>query len=71
LPSRGTGEGARLVAEQLASSSASVSAAQLIATNGPWRRAAALVDAAGDQFLAGAALAGDQHGGVEADVARA
>ena len=43
------------------SSSASGSAAQLIATNGLLCALAALVQRARDQLLAGAALAGDQH----------
>ena len=43
------------------SSSASGMAAQLIARNGRSARLRVLVDGAGDQFLAGAALAEDQH----------
>ena len=44
------------------SSSVSGMAAQLTATKGPARAARCGVDGAGDQLLAGAALAGDQHG---------
>ena len=46
------------------SSSVSVSAEQLILTNGPRFAQAVLLDRGGDQLLAGAALAGDQHRGV-------
>ena len=46
-------------------------APQLTATNGLSRRAAELVHGAGEQLLARAALAGDEHGGVGArDLAR-
>ena len=47
-----------------ASSSVSGNAAQLTAMNGFARARAALVQRARDQLLAGAALAGDQHGRV-------
>ena len=46
------------------SSKLSGMAAQLRARNGCLGPGAVLVDGAGDQFLAGAALAGDQHGDV-------
>ena len=46
------------------SSSVSGTAAQLIATKGPVARGACGVERARDQLLAGAALAGDEHGRV-------
>ena len=46
------------------SSSVSGSAPQATSTNGLSRRAAAAVDGPGNQRLAGAAFAGDQHGGL-------
>ena len=48
------------------SSSVSVRAAQLRQTNGPSLARAGVVDGPGDQFLADAALAADQHGRVGA-----
>jgi hypothetical protein len=53
------------VAEQLGSISVSLIAPQLTATNGPGRPLCR-VDVARDQLLAGAGLAGHQHGGVAA-----
>ena len=44
-----------------ASRSVSTSAAQLIATNGPWHRRLRIVNLARDQLLADAALAFEQH----------
>src|SRR5262249_57572151 len=60
----GAGEGALLVAEELALQQALRDGG---AVEGQERRlgpGAVLVDGAGDQLLAGAALAGDQHGDV-------
>ena len=41
-------------------------AAQLTARNGLSAALAVMVNGAGDQFLAGAAFAGDQRGGIDA-----
>ena len=63
---RRAGEGAALVAEELGLEQASGSAAQFTSTNGPVARGARRWMRARDQFLAGAGLAHDQHGGVRA-----
>ena len=60
-PLRGAGEGALLVAEQLALQQRLGQAAQLTAMNGLPAPRREVVDGLGDQLLAGARLALDQH----------
>src|SRR5690606_939720 len=62
----GAGEGAAHVAEQLALEQRADQRAAVDRDERLAGAAAAVVDGAGDQLLAGAALAGDQHGGVGA-----
>ena len=59
----GAGKGAFFVAEQFRGDQAGAGWRRSSrATNGPMGAAGAVMDGAGQQFLAGAAFAGDQHG---------
>ncbi len=64
LPRRGAGEGAGLVAEELAREDALGEDAAALGDEGPARAIAAVVDGAGDELLAGPGLAEDEHGHV-------
>ena len=64
LPLGGPGEGPSLVAEQLAGQQRFGEGGAVQADERPFRARAGVVDRPGDQFLAHAAFAADQHGGL-------